>query len=343
MRTDELRVVIVGLGFVKTVHVAANRLASGYEVVALVGRDTERAQDAARTSQVENGYSSLAEALERCRPDLVSIAVPPAAQSGLAGEALRAGAHVFCEKPLSTTLTEARKIEETALICRRQGAVDFIFPEIPAWRKLKETMQDGILGSVKKASVCWKVETRAARLGSVSWKNDPQAGGGVLLNFVPHSIYYLQWLFGEIVGARSLPLKNHSLEFIGSFSFRSGLEVDLHVDGGAFMGLGHRLEVFGEKGSLLLQNTTPDYASGFTLQISMRESPGWKSLVQDSGPASADGRIRAVASILRRFRESIVCGFEIRPGLRDGVEVQKVLGAAQQSAADAAPPISTLS
>jgi UDP-N-acetyl-2-amino-2-deoxyglucuronate dehydrogenase len=251
---------------------------------------------------------------------------------------------MFSARNLSLiTLPEARKIEETALLCRRQGAVDFIFPEIPAWRKLKETMQDGILGSVKKASVCWKVETRAARLGSVSWKNDPQAGGGVLLNFVPHSIYYLQWLFGEIVGARSLPLKNHSLEFIGSFSFRSGLEVDLHVDGGAFMGLGHRLEVFGEKGSLLLQNTTPDYASGFTLQISMRESPGWKSLVQDSGPASADGRIRAVASILRRFRESIVCGFEIRPGLRDGVEVQKVLGAAQQSAADAAPPISTLS
>jgi UDP-N-acetyl-2-amino-2-deoxyglucuronate dehydrogenase len=338
---NELRVVIVGLGFGKTVHLAAYRLASGYEVVALVGRDTERAREAARMSQVENGYSSLAEALERCRPDLVSIAVPPAAQSALAGEALRAGAHVFCEKPLSTTLTEARKIEETARLCRRQGAVDFIFPEIPAWRKLKETIENGILGTVKKASVCWKVETRAARPGSASWKNDPQAGGGVLLNFVPHSIYYLQWLFGEIIGARSLPLKNHSLEFIGSFLFQSGLEVDLHVDGGAFMGLGHRLEVFGEKGSLLLENATPDYVAGFALLISMRESPGWKFLLQDSEPASTDARIRVVASILRRFRENIISGLEIRPGLRDGLQVQKVLWAVQQSAADAAPAIST--
>jgi len=314
------------------VHVEAFRQA-GYEVAALVGRDLERTRAAARDAKVEGAFDSLAKAMKQCEPAVVSIAVPPAAQAGLACEAVRGGSHLFCEKPLATTVADARRIVETAKAHDRHGAVDFIFPEIPAWQKLKELVQGGELGAVTKASVCWKVETRAARSKVVSWKNDTAQGGGVLFNFVPHTVHYLQWLFGPVTSVHALPVKNPAIKFIGTITFASGLEVDVQVDSGAFMGLGHRLEIFAENGTAVLQNPTRDYVSGFTLEVARRDAMRWESVMDKPGESAADGRITAVASILRRLRESILSGAKLRPSLLDGLEAQAVLHAFQQSAA----------
>jgi len=326
-----LRTVVVGLGFGAQVHVPAFRLAGGYEVMGLVGRDGERAARAASAAGIDAGYGSLSEALRECRPEVVSIAVPPSAQGGIAREALAAGAHLFCEKPLAASLDEARLLEEAARAADRRGAVDFIFPEIPAWRKLRELVAGGSLGAVRKAAVSWKVETRAARDGTVSWKTDAGTGGGVLFNFVSHSVHYLRSLFGEVAAARTFPGGNLPLRFLGALSFRSGIEVVLDVDCDAFPGLGHRLEVYFEKGTAVLENPSRDYASGFVLRIARRDGTGWEAVAGEA-EAAGDGRIAAVASILGRLRAAIVSGAPVRPDLADGLEAQRVIHALQESA-----------
>jgi len=337
-----LRTVVVGLGFGVNVHVPAFRLAGGYDVVGLVGRDAERARQAAAAVGVRGGYGTLSEAFRECRPDVVSIAVSPAVQPEIASEAIKAGAHLFCEKPLAATLGEARLLEQAAREAGRRAAIDFLFPEIPAWRRLMYLVEGGSLGAPKKAAVSWKVETRAARDGTVSWKTTLESGGGVLFNFVSHSVHYLRWLFGEIATVRTFPKENLSLRFLGALSFHSGMEALLHVDCDAFPGFGHRLEVFFEKGTAVLESPGPDYASGFILRVARRAEPTWEILNEEAMETSGDGRIFAVASILRRLREGIISGTPIHPDLSDGVEVQRVIHALLESAKSASSDVPLL-
>jgi predicted dehydrogenase len=335
-----LRTLVVGLGFGTNVHVPAFRLAGGYEVVGLVGRDTERARQAAAIAGIHKGYGSLSEAFRECRPDVVSIAVPPAIQPEIAHKAIKEGAHLFCEKPLAVTLDEACLLEETARAAARRGAIDFLFPEIPAWRKLIDLVEGGSLGAPRKAAVSWKVETRAARDGTVSWRTSVENGGGALFNFVSHSVHYLRQLFGKIVAVQSFPGENLPFRFLGALSFHSGMEAVLDVDCDAFPGLGHRLEVFFEKGTAVLENLSQDYASGFVLKIARRGAPGWETIAEKNLELSGDGRIAAVASILERLREGILSGIPIHPDLSDGLEVQRVIHALKESSESALPAIS---
>jgi len=110
----------------------------------------------------------------------------------------------------------------------------------------------------------------------------------------------------------------------------NGTLVDLSVAADAFGGGGHRLEFYGDTGTLILSNATNDYASGFELMLRRRQDATFESLIQaDTG--TGDGRIKAVASIVRRFIDAILQNKTASPGLAEGLRVQFLLEAARKA------------
>jgi predicted dehydrogenase len=76
--------------------------------------------------------------------------------------------------------------------------MDFIFPELPAWRRCRELLADGAIGRVHHAAITWLFESYDHRAGIKTWKTDRASGGGVTSHFGSHLIYNLEWMLGPV-------------------------------------------------------------------------------------------------------------------------------------------------
>jgi predicted dehydrogenase len=260
------------------------------------------------------------------RVDAVSIAVPPAAQPGLVIEAANAGKHVFCEKPLATQEDAAARALAAVEKAGVAHGMDFIFPEIGAWKRAREVLQAGTLGTLRQAALTWRVETYAVAAGLDSWKTRSADGGGALSNFMSHSLYYLEWLLGPFcrVVAHLTPNGVRETQADAWFETAAGCKVTVSVANDAFLGSGHRLEIYGDRGTLVLSNLTTDYVNGFTLSIATRDTRAFSTEPTELLPNS-DGRISAASAIVRRFLDGVLSGIRVTPNLSDGVRVQHLI------------------
>jgi predicted dehydrogenase len=142
----KLRAIVVGLGFIGSVHADALRR-NGVEVAAVVGSGSAGGRQRADELGVPF-FSSLAAALSAGEVDCVHIATPNHLHAPLAAEAIAAGTHVVCEKPLAMTAAEG---ESLLLQAERAGivhAVNFNFRFYTLVRQMRETVASGALGAV---------------------------------------------------------------------------------------------------------------------------------------------------------------------------------------------------
>lgn len=128
-----IRVLVVGLGQMGQSHALAYETSGAFEVVGLVNRSDVILPGALAGRAVERDF---APALERLRPDMVSIATYSDSHADLAVAALEAGAHVFVEKPLATTLADCRRVAEAAARTGRKLLVGHILRHHPTWTAL---------------------------------------------------------------------------------------------------------------------------------------------------------------------------------------------------------------
>jgi len=271
--------------------------------------------------------------------DAVAIAVPPLVQKDIALAALANGKHVFCEKPIAANLAGATELFMAARDSGKAHIVDFEFPEIGVWRHAKALLSSGAIGSVSHVTVSWHVETYANRMGIRSWKTDSGMGGGTLNSFVSHCFNYLEWLIGPIgeIGAR-LFLPTGRPDAAGDtmavlwLEHRNGVPSSLCVCGGSFLATGHRVTIYGQQGSLVLDNPSRDYVSGFTLWHGTRETDKLECVGREPvDTPETDGRIAPVGRLAKRFVMWAREGAAGAPDIGDGLRVQQLLDAARRS------------
>ncbi len=128
----EMRVVVAGLGNMGRSHALAYHAHPDAEIVGLVNRSDvdlpEALQSYARFESYEEGL-----ALE---PDLVCIATYSDSHAQYAIAAMEAGADVFIEKPLATTVEDAKRVVATAQRLGRKLVVGYILRHHPSWQRL---------------------------------------------------------------------------------------------------------------------------------------------------------------------------------------------------------------
>ncbi|MCF3973350.1 Gfo/Idh/MocA family protein [Paracoccus salsus] len=128
-----IRVMIVGLGTMGISHALAYDANPDFRIVGLVNRSKPGLPEALRDYPLSHDY---AEALARLRPDLVCIATYSDSHADFAVAAMQAGAHVFVEKPLATTVADARRVVDCATATGRKLVVGYILRHHPGWQRL---------------------------------------------------------------------------------------------------------------------------------------------------------------------------------------------------------------
>jgi predicted dehydrogenase len=334
----EIRVGIVGCNYGRSVLLPAFCADTRCKVVALAGTDAARTEDVARAADVPKAYGDWRALVADSDVQAVAVATPPSAQEEIAIAALKSGKPVFAEKPLATTLADARAMLRAADESRLPTTIDLDFHQIASWQRAKTILDDGAIGRLRHIAVHWHVENYSTRMRLRNWKTLSEGGGGVLGNFISHCFHYLEWFGGAAVqlSARLSGLPgDEDLQTTAAmaFDFEGGHTASLSVSCASYLGSGHHVEIYGEDGTLVLTNTGTDYMRGFELRHARRPAAALERIaVADPDDARyPDGRIAPVSRLAKKFFDAIEQGGGMQPDFAAGYRVQQLIDAAQRS------------
>lgn len=212
-----------------------------------------------------------AEAAREDRPDLVAIVTPNASHFEIARAALEAGFHLLCEKPLTTSIGQARELVALAKARQRIGAVMYGYSGYPLVRQMRAMVAAGEIGQVRVVQAEFAHGGHAGpvelTVPALAWRYDPAIVGpsSVLADAGSHALHMACYVAGQNI-------TNVSAMFASHGSGRR-LEDDAHLhlrfSGDAIGSLwssavavgqlhGLRLRVFGERGGLDWRQEDPD-------------------------------------------------------------------------------------
>lgn len=172
---DQLRAGIVGPGFVGGVHARAVT-SSGHRVAGVVDSTPAASAAAADRLGADRAFDSVAELVWSDEVDVVHVCVPNALHAEVTHEALAAGKHVICEKPLATSVEDARGLADGALEAQVVAAVPFVYRFYPSVREARARVQAGETGALRVLHGSYLQDWLSAR-GDDDWRVDPRVGG----------------------------------------------------------------------------------------------------------------------------------------------------------------------
>lgn len=206
-----LRIAIIGAGDFAHEHARSiAALPQFARLVAVVDPARERVGAFCAAHAIPAAYADMSEMLRHERPDVVAICSPPHTHAPLTIEALRAGAHVICEKPLVLSLAELDAIQaaETETGCTCTGIMQWRYGS--GAQHVKRLIEPEEFG-MPLLAVCNTLWYRpmgyyADAPWRASWES---AGGGVAMTMGIHAMDMTLWLMGEWVEVSAL---NSSLD-----------------------------------------------------------------------------------------------------------------------------------
>ena len=196
-----VRIGIIGAGRFAETHLQAFRqdaLAGKAEVVAICRRDPQALEAARRSWGVPRGFVDYRDLLAWDEVDAVSIVTPTDSHFAIASDAIAAGKHVLCEKPLTLRADEAKTLLEAA---ERRGvvhAVNFNLRGRTALGRLRRYLDEGFVGEIYHLNVWWGMSLQYdLRPETGSWRYRPETGGGTIYELI-HVLDFARFLAGEV-------------------------------------------------------------------------------------------------------------------------------------------------
>jgi predicted dehydrogenase len=171
-----IKTAILGTGFMGRVHLEGVRRVESVEVVAIVGRNVEAARRMGEGFSVSTIATDYREVLRDPEIDAVHICTPNAQHFSMAKDAIEAGKHVLCEKPLATSVAEG---EELVSLAARKGVRNCVchnlryYPIVQQMRALREA---GDLGEILIAQGTYFQDWLLYDT-DWNWRVDSKAGG----------------------------------------------------------------------------------------------------------------------------------------------------------------------
>ena len=215
---DELRIAVIGVGNIGSAH-TANLYGGGVKgarLTALCDTDPDKREALAGKYPDIKIYAGAEELFEAGACDAVIISVPHRLHAPIGIKAFEAGLHVLCEKPIGVSVSDAIALISASEKNGRVFSMMFNQRTNPVFRKAKELVESGAVGSIKRA--VWLINNwyrSQAYYNSGGWRATWSGeGGGVLLNQCPHNLDLWQWIFGlpTRVRASCYEGKYHNIE-----------------------------------------------------------------------------------------------------------------------------------
>lgn len=205
VRSGPLRYGVIGAGRVfQRFHLPAVAARSDYALVAVCDADPAQARASVGAAGAGALFTAdVAEFLTKGRPDVVAVCTPNDAHVDPVLAAISTGAAVMCEKPLATSVADARRIAAAAGSSLVGVNLPYRFhPLLPAFAEaVHGDLEDIRLTFTTAGQRLWRPVTQ--------WYADPaRAGGGALIDLGPHALDLLVQVFGwpEVVDCRMDPV-----------------------------------------------------------------------------------------------------------------------------------------
>ncbi|WP_036156618.1 Gfo/Idh/MocA family protein [Maribacter forsetii] len=190
----KLKVLISGTGFAGQGHTDAFR-AVGTEVVGIVGRTPNVVSDVAKKMNIPYSGTDWQQALNDCKPDIVSIATPGGAHYKTIKQAIEFGCHVFSDKPLTDTGESALELYELAKKKNIKTAFASSFRYMPCVIYAKQLVANGSIGEPVEAEFISHFNLE--RDIPFGWSHRKEDGGGRLNNNFTHMMSIATSVIGE--------------------------------------------------------------------------------------------------------------------------------------------------
>jgi predicted dehydrogenase len=197
---NKKKVLVLGTGFAGQGHAKAFSDA-GAEIVGIVGRIESVVTEVAEKMAIPYAGTDWQAALESCQPDVVSIATPGGAHYEPVLQALNAGCHVFCDKPLATNGDEAKEMMELAEQKGLKTAFASSFRFMPEIIHARRLIQAGRIGEPREVELI--SHFNLDKNIPFGWSHTIDAGGGRLNNNFTHLLSIVTYTIGESILAIS--------------------------------------------------------------------------------------------------------------------------------------------
>jgi len=333
-------------------------------MAALCGRDARAAMAAAPRygwAAAETDWRAL---IERDDVHLVDVCTPGDLHADIAIAALEAGKHVLCEKPLANTLAEAEAMAAAAAQASSRGIrsmTGFNYRRVPAVALARELVAEGRIGQIRHVRATYLQDWLVDPAFPLTWRlQRERAGSGALGDLGAHIVDLAQHLTGELIsgvsgvtatfiGERPMPgggprsgpvtvddavlftarLSSGALASFEATRFAAGrknqLRIELNGDRGS---LAFDLERMNE---LQFHSHADDPATAGFRRVLVTE-PGHPYLSGWWPPGHVLGWDVTFTHQVRDLLTAIATGTDPAPSFRDGLQVQRVLAAVENSA-----------
>ncbi len=171
-----IQVAIVGSGFIGPAHIEALRRLGFVEVVALCDASLEHAQEKARQLNIPYAYGDVEALLAHPGIQVVHNCTPNFLHAQVNRQILKAGKHVFSEKPLCLTSKEARELEQLAREAGVVHGVSFVYRQFAMVQQAASMMRDGSTGRLFSAYGGYHQDWMLQET-DFNWRVDAQQGG----------------------------------------------------------------------------------------------------------------------------------------------------------------------
>jgi predicted dehydrogenase len=364
-----LRVGILGFGFIGKVHAYAYRnMALYYDPppieTRLVGVCTKRREtgEAARDLLgFDFATTDWREITENRDIDVVNICTPNSLHVEPLLSAIAHGKHVYCEKPLTASADEARRVVAALRDYRGTHQMTFNYRFVPATLRARQLVEAGFLGEPLCFRAAYLHSGSADPEAPLKWKLARDMGGGVIHDLGSHVLDLLRHLageFGEVSCAaktafasrpsihdrtRRVPVdaEDHAVMLLRTCSGALGTVEASKIATGAEDEV--RLEIHGTRGALRFNLRDPNWLEVYDATLSdqpLGGERGWKRLATVHrypapggwpGPKFAAGWMRSHVACLYDFLCAIARGVKAEPGLETGARIQEIMAAAVES------------
>jgi myo-inositol 2-dehydrogenase/D-chiro-inositol 1-dehydrogenase len=252
---------IIGLGRIGTIHAENAKLLEDVELVAVSDIRIERAKEVAEKLKVKKVFASPEDLIRDPEVEAVMICSSTNTHAPLVLECARARKHVFCEKPLSLDLVEVDRMIEAMKEAGRILFVGFNRRFDRNFKKVKEAVEEGKIGTPHVL----KITSRDPEPPPIEYV---KVSGGIFLDMTIHDFDMARYIMGEEVEevyASGSVLVDEEIGKAGDVDtavvvlrFRSGALGVIDNSRKAVYGYDQRLEVFGTKGKITVDNIRED-------------------------------------------------------------------------------------
>ncbi len=310
---------LVGAGRMAQTHAKALRAVPELELRAVCDPVAENAARLAETLGV--AVKTLEETLADPELDAVLITAPTPTHAALIQKAAEAGKHIFVEKPLTATLTEAQDVLQAVQKAQVQCQVGFQRRFDPAYIEAKRAITAGELGQL----LTFRGVSRDPAPPPLEFL---KTSGGLMLDLGIHDLDTMRFLVGEVAevhatgSVQRMPeLAEYGLfdSAVATVRFENGVLGTLELGLYTVYGYEIRADILGERGRLQLEMTSPLHLTRYTAEGAITR-----------GPQNFEERfLAAYTAELRAFALCLLENRPVSPNAEDATKTLKLALAAQ--------------